>query len=110
MYHTHFFFPTPTPCRILNRKAKNPCLWHALWACLLCNKIAHPEEHYANGQLYGRFTRRLHGDLTLLRRAFNQRISYFRQLQEISDSVTDAEWEDATVAMALQASLTERTT
>ena len=52
---------------------------------------------------------RLDGDLVLLRRAFNQRILYFRQLQEISDSVTDAEWEEATVAMALQASLTERT-
>ena len=52
---------------------------------------------------------RLDGDLVLLRRAFNQGILYFRQLQEISDSVTDAEWEEATVAMALQASLTERT-
>ena len=52
---------------------------------------------------------RLDGDLVLLRRAFNQGILYFCQLQEISDSVTDAEWEEATVAMALQASLTERT-
>ena len=52
---------------------------------------------------------KLDGDLALLRRAFNQRILYFRQLQEISDSVTDAEWEEATVAIALQASLTERT-
>ena len=52
---------------------------------------------------------RLDGDLVLLRRAFNEGILYFRQLQEISDSVTDAEWEEATVAMALQASLTERT-
>lgn len=53
---------------------------------------------------------KLDGDLALLRRAFNQRILYFRQLQEISDSVTDAVWEEATVAMALQASLIERTT
>ena len=53
---------------------------------------------------------KLDGDLALLRRAFNQRILYFRQLQEISDSVTDAVWEEATIAMALQASLAERTT
>lgn len=53
---------------------------------------------------------KLDGDLALLRRAFNQRILYFRQLQEISDSVTDAVWEEATVAMALQASLDERKT
>ena len=53
---------------------------------------------------------RLDGDLVLLRRAFNQGVLYFRQLQETSDSVTDAEWEEATVAMALQASLTETTT
>ena len=52
---------------------------------------------------------KLDGDLALLRRAFNQRILYFRQLQEISDSVTDAVWEEPTIAMALQASLTERT-
>jgi E3 ubiquitin-protein ligase SHPRH len=52
---------------------------------------------------------KLDGDLALLRKAFNQRILYFRQLQEISDSVTDAVWEEATIAMALQASLTERT-
>ena len=53
---------------------------------------------------------KLDGDLALLRRAFNQRILYFRQLQEISDSVTDANWEEATIAMALQASLVERKT
>jgi E3 ubiquitin-protein ligase SHPRH len=53
---------------------------------------------------------KLDGDLALLRRAFNQRILYFRQLQEISDSVTDVVWEEATIAMALQASLGERTT
>ena len=53
---------------------------------------------------------KLDGDLALLRRAFNQRILYFRQLQEISDSVTDIEWEEPTLAMALQASLTESDT
>ena len=53
---------------------------------------------------------KLDSDLALLRRAFNQRILYFRQLQEISDSVTDVEWEEPTLAMALQASLTERAT
>jgi E3 ubiquitin-protein ligase SHPRH len=52
---------------------------------------------------------KLDSDLALLRKAFNQRILYFRQLQEISDSVTDAVWEEATIALALQASLTERT-
>ena len=52
----------------------------------------------------------LDSDLALLRRAFNQRILYFRQLQEISDSVTDAEWEEATIAMALQVSSAEKTT
>jgi E3 ubiquitin-protein ligase SHPRH len=30
-------------------------------------------------------------DLALFRKAFNQRIHYFRQLQEISDSVVDIE-------------------
>jgi E3 ubiquitin-protein ligase SHPRH len=29
----------------------------------------------------------------LMRKVFNQRIVYFRQLQEISDSVVQAEWE-----------------
>jgi E3 ubiquitin-protein ligase SHPRH len=53
---------------------------------------------------------KLDGDLALLRRAFNQRILYFRQLQEISDSVTDVVWEEATIAMALQVSLVERAT
>ena len=52
---------------------------------------------------------KLDSDLALLRKAFNQRILYFRQLQEISDSVTDAVWEEATIALALEASLTERT-
>ncbi|KAI0697783.1 SNF2 family N-terminal domain-containing protein [Cytidiella melzeri] len=43
----------------------------------------------------------LQADLTLLRRAFNDRISYFRQLQEISDTVAEAEWEgSADVALA----------
>ncbi|TFK32939.1 SNF2 family N-terminal domain-containing protein [Crucibulum laeve] len=32
-------------------------------------------------------------DLALIRKAFNQRILYFRQLQEISDSVAEVEWE-----------------
>ncbi|KZT68625.1 hypothetical protein DAEQUDRAFT_671213 [Daedalea quercina L-15889] len=36
---------------------------------------------------------RLQSDVTHLRRAFNERISYFRQLQEISDTVEEATWE-----------------
>ncbi|KAH9837867.1 SNF2 family N-terminal domain-containing protein [Rhodofomes roseus] len=44
---------------------------------------------------------KLQVDLARLRRAFNERISYFRQLQEISDTVAEAEWEDSVdVAMA----------
>lgn len=34
---------------------------------------------------------KLEADLTLIRKAFNQRILYFRQLQEISDSVSALE-------------------
>ncbi|KAF5351852.1 hypothetical protein D9756_007728 [Leucocoprinus leucothites] len=36
---------------------------------------------------------KLDADLMLMRKVFNQRIVYFRQLQEISDSVIQAEWE-----------------
>ncbi|KAH9916397.1 SNF2 family N-terminal domain-containing protein [Epithele typhae] len=36
---------------------------------------------------------RLNADLTHLRKAFNERIAYFRQLQEISDTVAEAEIE-----------------
>ncbi|KAJ3518518.1 hypothetical protein NM688_g9427 [Phlebia brevispora] len=36
---------------------------------------------------------KLHADLARLRKAFNERISYFRQLQEISDTVAEVEWE-----------------
>ncbi|KAI0298963.1 SNF2 family N-terminal domain-containing protein [Multifurca ochricompacta] len=41
-------------------------------------------------------------DLALFRKAFNERILYFRQLQEISDSVQEAEWNDVDVGLALQ--------
>lgn len=44
---------------------------------------------------------KLDADLALYRKAFNQRILYFRQLQEISDSVSDAVFEN-TLAEALQ--------
>jgi hypothetical protein len=44
---------------------------------------------------------KLDADLALYRKAFNQRILYFRQLQEISDSVSDPVFEN-TVAQALQ--------
>lgn len=36
---------------------------------------------------------RLDADLALMRKVFNQRIVYFKQLQEISDSVREVEWE-----------------
>ncbi|KAL4070161.1 SNF2 family N-terminal domain-containing protein [Scleroderma yunnanense] len=36
---------------------------------------------------------KMDADLAQLRKTFNERIVYFRQLQEISDSVVDAEWE-----------------
>ncbi|KAI0789257.1 SNF2 family N-terminal domain-containing protein [Abortiporus biennis] len=36
---------------------------------------------------------RLQNDFALFRKAFNDRISYFRQLQELSDTVMEAEWE-----------------
>ncbi|KAI9435845.1 SNF2 family N-terminal domain-containing protein [Lactarius indigo] len=36
----------------------------------------------------------IEADLALFRKVFNERILYFRQLQEISDSVRDAEWGD----------------
>lgn len=39
-------------------------------------------------------------DLALYRKAFNQRILYFRQLQEISDAVADVDFEN-TAAQAL---------
>ncbi|KAI0920308.1 hypothetical protein AcV5_010081 [Taiwanofungus camphoratus] len=44
---------------------------------------------------------RLQVDLSHLRKAFNERILYFRQLQEISDTVTEITWEgDVRVAIA----------
>ncbi|KAI6163980.1 SNF2 family N-terminal domain-containing protein [Pisolithus thermaeus] len=36
---------------------------------------------------------RLDADLAQIRKTFNERITYFRQLQDISDSVVDVEWE-----------------
>ncbi|KAH9476541.1 putative ATP-dependent helicase [Psilocybe cubensis] len=51
---------------------------------------------------------KLDADLALLRKAFNQRILYFRQLQEISDSVADVEWEEASAADAGLACVTEK--
>lgn len=46
-------------------------------------------------------------DLANLRKAFNQRIVYFRQLQEISDSVMDVDW-DGTLQKAMQDCVLER--
>ncbi|KIP06910.1 hypothetical protein PHLGIDRAFT_72023 [Phlebiopsis gigantea 11061_1 CR5-6] len=39
----------------------------------------------------------LQADLALLRKAFNERIQYFRQLQELSDTVAEAAWEGSVV-------------
>ncbi|KAI0321149.1 SNF2 family N-terminal domain-containing protein [Amylostereum chailletii] len=44
-------------------------------------------------------------DLKQFRRAFNERIQYFRQLQEISDSVVEVEW-DGSAASAIEESRT----
>ncbi|OJT14448.1 hypothetical protein TRAPUB_9026 [Trametes pubescens] len=41
----------------------------------------------------GKLIDKLQNDLAHLRKAFNERISYFRQLQEISDTVAEALWE-----------------
>lgn len=45
---------------------------------------------------------KLEADLVLLRKAFNQRIVYFRQLQEISDSVAEVEWEEQNITVAIE--------
>ncbi|KAG5651063.1 hypothetical protein H0H81_009998 [Sphagnurus paluster] len=47
----------------------------------------------------------LDADLVLIRKAFNQRILYFRQLQEISDTVAEVNWDGTVVEALLQASL-----
>ncbi|KAJ3508855.1 hypothetical protein NLJ89_g5529 [Agrocybe chaxingu] len=52
---------------------------------------------------------KLDADIALLRKAFNRRIIYFRQLQEISDSVGEIEWGDRTIPEALQAYEDEKT-
>ncbi|KIY69814.1 hypothetical protein CYLTODRAFT_420375 [Cylindrobasidium torrendii FP15055 ss-10] len=50
----------------------------------------------------GRTLDKLRLDLVLFRKVFNQRIQYFRQLQEISDTVAQVTWEDMTYAQAVQ--------
>jgi E3 ubiquitin-protein ligase SHPRH len=50
---------------------------------------------------------KLEADLALYRKAFNQRLLYFRQLQEISDAVADVEFEN-TAAQALLECATEQ--
>ncbi|KAJ2921288.1 hypothetical protein H1R20_g15804, partial [Candolleomyces eurysporus] len=52
---------------------------------------------------------KLDADLVLIRKAFNERILYFRQLQEISDSVAEVEWEHPSLADAIEDCLHERT-
>ncbi|KAI0078425.1 hypothetical protein K474DRAFT_1594151 [Panus rudis PR-1116 ss-1] len=55
-----------------------------------------------------RFLDKLQNDLTLFRKAFNERISYFRQLQELSDTVAEAEWEGPLEA-AMEDTIQQRT-
>ncbi|KAG1816837.1 SNF2 family N-terminal domain-containing protein [Suillus subaureus] len=50
---------------------------------------------------------KLDADLSQLRKIFNERILYFRQLQEISDTVTEALWE-GTVVLAMEECAAER--
>ncbi|KAG2078621.1 hypothetical protein BDR04DRAFT_1087088 [Suillus decipiens] len=50
---------------------------------------------------------KLDTDLSQLRKIFNERILYFRQLQEISDTVTEALWE-GTVVSAMEECAAER--
>lgn len=50
---------------------------------------------------------KLETDLAAIRKAFNHRIMYFRQLQEISDSVVAAAWE-GNVDVAIQQCIQER--
>ena len=51
---------------------------------------------------------KLDADLALFRKAFNQRILYFRQLQEISDSVAEVTW-DSTLVEAIEGCKREQT-
>ncbi|KAG6844323.1 hypothetical protein H0H87_007807 [Tephrocybe sp. NHM501043] len=46
---------------------------------------------------------KLDADLLLIQRVFNQRILYFRQLQEISDTVAEVEWEGTVLDALLEA-------
>ncbi|KAI0668956.1 SNF2 family N-terminal domain-containing protein [Trametes maxima] len=56
----------------------------------------------------GKLIDKLYADLAHFRKAFNERISYFRQLQEISDTVAEAEWEGS-VKDAIQENLEQQT-
>ncbi|KAH6907324.1 SNF2 family N-terminal domain-containing protein [Coprinopsis sp. MPI-PUGE-AT-0042] len=56
----------------------------------------------------GTLHNKLDADLTLMRKTFNDRILYFRQLQEISDSVAEVEWEEPTLELAIQSCITNR--
>ncbi|KAF8870912.1 SNF2 family N-terminal domain-containing protein [Gymnopilus junonius] len=73
----------------------------------------HPEKAIVRRQLtncVALFLDKLDADLALIRKAFNQRILYFRQLQEISDSVTDVEWEEPSVMLAIQTCVMDKAT
>ncbi|KAG5643859.1 hypothetical protein DXG03_009543 [Asterophora parasitica] len=48
---------------------------------------------------------KLEADLVLIRKAFNHRILYFRQLQEISDTVAEVVWDGTVIEALLQTTL-----
>ncbi|KAG6852711.1 hypothetical protein C0991_009638 [Blastosporella zonata] len=62
--------------------------------------------NYINIDLFfsiGALMDKLDVDYTLINKAFNERILYFRQLQEISDTVAEVEWEGSVVDALLEA-------
>lgn len=70
----------------------------------MCDEVIYAQTDFLTAALHDK----LEGDLTLLRKSFNQRILYFGHLQEISDSVADVEWEEDSIRAAIQACVTER--
>jgi E3 ubiquitin-protein ligase SHPRH len=55
----------------------------------------------------GNVMEKLELELALFRKVFNDRIQYFKQLQELSDTVLEATW-DGDVRVAIEVSKTER--
>lgn len=81
------------------------------------HKVIDPEKELVRGAVrqlrdliveQSKLMDRLHSDLVQLRKAFNERISYFRQLQEISDSVTEVEF-DGVLSDVIETAKAEQT-